>query len=994
MARSKLRQGVQIANSELYNDGYGSAHIAGGAEPANDALDIEHDLNVLRTNMKQLKGTDHWYDQVPVTISQEVSTRASADASLTERLSTEESVRASGDTSLTTALSSETSSRVSGDESLTSALSSEASTRASADSLEASVRASADESLTTRLSTEESVSASADVSLTSRLSTEESTRESADSLEASVRASADSLEASVRASADTSLETRLSTEESVSASADVSLTTRLSNEESARASADSLEASVRASADESLTTRLSNEESARASADSLEASVRASADESLTTRLSTEESVSASADVSLTTRISNEESIRASADSSIMSSMTLQLAYNNAPSAEPDIQLSGSDPFSIVAADGSPTMQINNTYFKVWDSADQTPTFMVSEGYVWIDGYLSITGSTLQVNTTVTDADHWLVSPLASTVPAINIKPESAFANDYILIEDSTGKDLFKIDQNGDGYFSGTVDIHDGLDMNNTKITNTTGGTDTYDGVAYWQLSGEASARVSGDLSLTTRVSTEESVRAAADTSLETRLSTEESVSASADLSLTTRLSTEESVRDSADVSLTSALSSEESSRVSGDASLTSALSSETSSRVSGDASLTSALSSEESSRVSGDASLTSALSSETSSRVSGDASLEAKISTEISNEASVRASADLSLTTRLSTEESVRDSADASLTSALSSEESSRVSGDASLTSALSSETSSRVSGDASLTSALSSEESVRASADTSLETRLSTEESVRGAMTLQTVYDQDIDGAEAVIVTNSDDGAVRISGTEKLWIDATSGLDVDTVVDFDLTSFDVNVTGAGFSIDGQGDANVSVSGSGNDLTLESTDGYLWFNSMFTTGNIALSTAATSWDSAIEAVDGRSGSNIGIIDAINAVAKISGGATERGVYVIGSGDSRLSNGGKTLALLTPDRGSLELTSVSSTFRPGRDLEVYVNGQLMLHDVNQQAAGSAAVDDFYLASDELSLNFAFALNAGDVVVAINRKAQAGEDIDTGWNALI
>jgi hypothetical protein len=99
------------------------------------------------------------------------------------------------------------------------------------------------------------------------------------------------------------------------------------------------------------------------------------------------------------------------------------------------------------------------------------------------------------------------------------------------------------------------------------------------------RVSNEVSDRIAGDTSLTTRVSTEEvarenadsteaSLRTSADASLTSRLSTEESVGASADASLTTRISTEESKSSSADTSLTTRLSTEEAARTSADESL------------------------------------------------------------------------------------------------------------------------------------------------------------------------------------------------------------------------------------------------------------------------------------------------------------------------------------------------------------------------------------------------------------------------------------
>lgn len=63
------------------------------------------------------------------------------------------------------------------------------------------------------------------------------------------------------------------------------------------------------------------------------------------------------------------------------------------------------------------------------------------------------------------------------------------------------------------------------------------------------------------------------------------------------------------------------------------------------------------------------------------------------------------------------------------------------------------------------------------------------------------------------STITTNGTDGDVVIAGTEALNITATNGLNLDTIFDFDGTSFDVQMTGGnGFSIDGQNSSNVSL--------------------------------------------------------------------------------------------------------------------------------------------------------------------------------------
>jgi len=83
------------------------------------------------------------------------------------------------------------------------------------------------------------------------------------------------------------------------------------------------------------------------------------------------------------------------------------------------------------------------------------------------------------------------------------------------------------------------------------------------------------------------------------------------------------------------------------------------------------------------------------------------------------------------------------------------------------------------------------------------------------QGTVDLQVAY-----VAGNTITTSGGEGNVVIAGTEALQITTTGGLDLNTILDFDGTSFDVQMTGSnGFSIDGTAASNVSVT-AGN-LTL-----------------------------------------------------------------------------------------------------------------------------------------------------------------------------
>lgn len=69
--RSLLTQYEQIRRSAEYDDAISDVNTEAVAEPSTPTASgsstsvLEHDLNVIRTLMKQLKGTDNWYDALP-----------------------------------------------------------------------------------------------------------------------------------------------------------------------------------------------------------------------------------------------------------------------------------------------------------------------------------------------------------------------------------------------------------------------------------------------------------------------------------------------------------------------------------------------------------------------------------------------------------------------------------------------------------------------------------------------------------------------------------------------------------------------------------------------------------------------------------------------------------------------------------------------------------------------------------------------------------------
>jgi len=106
--------------------------------------------------------------------------------------------------------------------------------------------------------------------------------------------------------------------------------------------------------------------------------------------------------------------------------------------------------------------------------------------------------------------------------------------------------------------------------------------------------------------------------------------------------------------------------------------------------------------------------------------------------------------------------------------------------------------------------------------------------------ALSLQTAYD----GGNTITTAGGTD--VVIAGTDGLQITGTGGLDVDTAADFDVATFDVQMTGNnGFSIDGTADSNLTVTN-----TAASTDTTLTItadNQGATAGDALLDINATS---------------------------------------------------------------------------------------------------------------------------------------------------
>jgi len=183
--------------------------------------------------------------------------------------------------------------------------------------------------------------------------------------------------------------------------------------------------------------------------------------------------------------------------------------------------------------------------------------------------------------------------------------------------------------------------------------------------------------------------------------------------------------------------------------------------------------------------------------------------------------------------------------------------------------------------------------------------------------------------------ITTSAPEGDVIITGTEQLLITATGGIDIDTVLDFDGTVFDVQMTGAnGFSIDGTAASNVSVDA--GLLTLETT----------TSGDISVS----SVDS-VSVVGAEAVADAVFINASNAAGGIDIDAGTAGIAVDTTGPLSLDSTGTdaNLTLTSNDAGTATLVlEVTNAGAGDGDLDINVDNSLTIDAVDFSLDGTAA----------------------------------------------
>lgn len=146
--------------------------------------------------------------------------------------------------------------------------------------------------------------------------------------------------------------------------------------------------------------------------------------------------------------------------------------------------------------------------------------------------------------------------------------------------------------------------------------------------------------------------------------------------------------------------------------------------------------------------------------------------------------------------------------------------------------------------------------------------------------SVTLQSAYENG-----NTITTDAGNGSVTIAGTETFNVTTAGGLNLDTVFDFDGTSFDVLMSGAnGFSIDGGAASNVSVD-SGNLTLSTTTTGSLLLSSVGDSTYTIPANSATAFkllDGAIDYINIDSTTGAEAIDLTSLVNLVTGAGVER----------------------------------------------------------------------------------------------------------------
>jgi hypothetical protein len=260
---------------------------------------------------------------------------------------------------------------------------------------------------------------------------------------------------------------------------------------------------------------------------------------------------------------------------------------------------------------------------------------------------------------------------------------------------------------------------------------------------------------------------------------------------------------------------------------------------------------------------------------------------------------------------------------------------------------------------------------------------------------ITLQTAY-----VAGNTITTSAAEGSVVIAGDQTLQVTATNGLDVDTIADFDVTTFDVQMTGTnGFSIDGTDASNITTS-SGN-LTLSASS-----NRVIIEGGEAIASAVTiSATNAAGGVDINAGSGGVDIDSTNSIsidaAAASNFTTSSGTLTLDGSAGVIIEGNANPVDInsgfgTWDASILQLTSTGlMDLSSGANIDIDAVTSITIDSGNGLSLGAGSASDFTTSSGIITVDGADGINIQGNASEIDITTTGVLDINSGsgtWNA--
>jgi hypothetical protein len=144
--------------------------------------------------------------------------------------------------------------------------------------------------------------------------------------------------------------------------------------------------------------------------------------------------------------------------------ITLQSAYVGSPTVAgaAGIQLQAGKDFLITDATGGG----DGNFFRI----------NAANGTVTISGNLVVEGSSTIIDTIVTDADHWLLTPASASTVALTIQPQVTTTANLVNINLHTGASVFTISASGAGTFTQNLTVGSTIESLLPGSNNVVGG--------------------------------------------------------------------------------------------------------------------------------------------------------------------------------------------------------------------------------------------------------------------------------------------------------------------------------------------------------------------------------------------------------------------------------------------------------------------------------------------------------------------------------------